>query len=126
MSVWEAGQGGRASTYVGGLGLQLVEPQAVLQQVDEGVRLDVARKRQSLGVSDPAAREMQGSIAIAGFLEIAPDEVVDHIGRQRFDGHGARMSAQSARGSTGGARGGPAGVCGRGAGRRRVQPGGSA
>ena len=106
-SAWLQRARGVYSTYVGGLGLQLVEPQAILQQIDQGVRLDVARKGQCLGVSDPAPREMQGGIAVAGFLEIAPDEVVDHIGRQRFDGHGARMSAQSAQGS-GEARGGVA------------------
>lgn len=74
------------------------------------MRLDVLREGQSVGVADPAARKMQGGITVAwctldaagagaegggvggertGFLKVSPHQVVHHIGREGFDGHGA-------------------------------------
>lgn len=44
--------------YVGSLGLQLVEPETVLQEVYERVWLDIAGEGERLGIADPAAREM--------------------------------------------------------------------
>ena len=65
-SAWSQAVGKCA--YVGSLGLQLVEPEPVLQQIHERVRLDVAGKGERLGVADPAAREVQSGIAVAGLL----------------------------------------------------------
>jgi hypothetical protein len=60
-------------THTGGLCLQLVEAHAVLEDADERVGFDAARKGQRLGVADPASRELQGCIAKAGLLEVSPD-----------------------------------------------------
>jgi hypothetical protein len=59
-------------TYIACLGLQLIEAHAILHESDEGVRLDLLRKRQCLRVADPAPRELQRGIAEACFLKIAP------------------------------------------------------
>lgn len=58
-------------TYVCSFGLELVEPEAVLQEIDKCVRLDVRRKRQRLGIAHPAARKMESGITVACFLQIS-------------------------------------------------------
>lgn len=45
-------------TYIACLGLQLVEAHAILQQANEGVRLDVGGKGQRVRVAHPAARQL--------------------------------------------------------------------
>jgi hypothetical protein len=63
----------RREGYICGFSLQLVEEQAVLEELDEGVGADIAGKRQRFGVAQPAARKLQGGIAKTGLLEVAPD-----------------------------------------------------
>ena len=52
-------------TYICSLGLQLVEPEPVLKEVDEGVLRDVLRKGEGFRVADPAARELQRGVSVA-------------------------------------------------------------
>lgn len=74
-------------THICRLRLQLVEAHAVLEDADERVRLDAARKGKRLGVAQPAPRQLQRCIAEAGFLEVAPDCVQRSATGGRAHGH---------------------------------------
>ena len=99
-----------------GLGLQLIEIQAILHEPDERVRLDVLGEGKRVGVAHPAAGELQRGITEAGLLEIPPycvvldmhangasrggieegTEIVHRVAAQSLH-HGALCSASCAR-----------------------------
>lgn len=60
------------ATYVAGLCAQLVEAQAILDEADEGVGLDVGSKWKRVRVPKPASRQVEGGITKPGFLKISP------------------------------------------------------
>jgi hypothetical protein len=55
-------------TYVLHLRLYFVKPEAILQNVNEGVRFDILCEGKGIGFADPAARELDGGIAEASSL----------------------------------------------------------
>ena len=53
--------------------MQLVKGHAILEEPDQRVGLDIGREGQRFGVAEPASRELQGGIAKARLLQVAPD-----------------------------------------------------
>ena len=72
--------------------LDLVMVQAALDQSDEFVALHEAGERvvlrvAELGLAVPVAVEGGGGVFMPGLLQVAEDEVVDMVGRERARSH---------------------------------------